>query len=268
VVGEYIYNGKEQTVELLVKAGDMIVNAGDYKITGNTGTDAGDYSATITGINSFAGEVEVKWTIEQQEITVKVDDITMGDADGLPTFTVKDADGNEIDAAVLNELDLKFVVSDENGEIDIVNAAKTKGVYTVTAKTENANYDLKVIDGTLTVKHYVAEVNGTRYETLQEAVDEAADGGFVTLLDNAGLALVQKSLTIVRDGYSATVAALEGYTVESDAEKYVVKPYKDVVETLGGLYAYIDEDNSGTYDEAVDGPLGYLQETLYRAAKG
>ena len=370
VVGTYTYSGKEQSVELVVKAGEMTVYAGDYKVTGNTATDAGEHTVTVTGTGSYAGVVDAKWTIDpltiaSVETTVAPETVTVySDADQVAvTVTVKDAEGNVIDdielvdgtytitnkagetiadlatalktadeytitpvvqengnyavaadavkAATLTvnkktitvtvedietdtaapvptitpvvvdadgkaigDADLKITITDAEGkEINIVDAVKAKGTYKITVTVGNTNYivdevksDLEAI---LTVKHYVAAVGQDKYETVQEAVDEAEDGGIVQLLDNAGLALVDKSLTIIRNGHSATVAAMYGYTItEASDVKYVIKPSADIDENLGGKYAYVDEDESGTWDETIDGPLDYLQTTLYRAKSG
>ncbi len=55
---ELSYNGKEQTQEFVLPEGYT------YTVTGNTGTDAGEYTATIEGTGNYSGKVEVKWTIE------------------------------------------------------------------------------------------------------------------------------------------------------------------------------------------------------------
>ncbi len=41
----------------------------DYKVSGNTGTDAGDYSLVIEGTGNYTGTVTVDWTINPLEVT-------------------------------------------------------------------------------------------------------------------------------------------------------------------------------------------------------
>ena len=110
------YNGQEQTQNVFVVTVDGIegalVKGTDFGITGNTGTDAGDYTMTINGDGNFTGRKNVPWSIAPKDIgDAKVE---LGDSltynfekqtqtiasvtvDGLnvPTYTVKGNTGTD-----------------------------------------------------------------------------------------------------------------------------------------------------------------------------
>ena len=110
------YNGQEQTQNVSVVIVDGIegalVKGTDFGITGNTGTDAGDYTMTIVGSGNYTGSKDVSWSIDPKDIVDAK--ITLGDSltynfeeqtqtiasvtvDGLnvPTYTVIDNTGTD-----------------------------------------------------------------------------------------------------------------------------------------------------------------------------
>ncbi len=85
------------------------------------------------------------------------------------------------------------------------------GEYTLTLSAGYELYDT-VIDGNRSVakirKTLEAEVNGTKYEFLADAIDAASDGDTVTLLDNLtidDIIKITKSITIYLNGKTITV---------------------------------------------------------------
>ena len=66
------YNGQEQTQNVSVVIVDGIegalVKGTDFGITGNTGTDAGDYTMTIRGVGNYIGRKDVPWSIAPKDI--------------------------------------------------------------------------------------------------------------------------------------------------------------------------------------------------------
>lgn len=64
------YNGKEQFVDVTVIYNGKTLEAGkDYEIEGSfSGTEAGTYSVTVTGIGAYTGEKTVNWNIEQNKL--------------------------------------------------------------------------------------------------------------------------------------------------------------------------------------------------------
>ena len=164
------------------------------------------------------------------------DAITGGD------FTQAAAEGTN-EAMVLEG----FELADEDGD----------GIYNL---TEVIVYVAEIKD---------AEGNSVKYETLEEAVDAAADGGVIELLATPELkdyAIVGKNLTIVRNGFTATVSALTGYTVLEDPNAYVVTSDFGTSEDEGAKVAYVDLDNDGVRDS--DEELESLTAALNAATSG
>ena len=70
VLGDYIYNGIEQTANIVVKYGNKVLVEGqDYVIEGNKHNDAGNYNITVQGIGNYIGTLNTSWTIAAKEIT-------------------------------------------------------------------------------------------------------------------------------------------------------------------------------------------------------
>ncbi len=69
---ELTYNGQEQTQNVSVVTVDGIegalVKGTDFEITGNTGTDARDYTLTIIGSGNYTGSKDVSWSIDPKDI--------------------------------------------------------------------------------------------------------------------------------------------------------------------------------------------------------
>ena len=71
-----IYNGKSQKATFRsITVNGMPLN---YTLTGNTATNAGSYTMTVTGEGSFTGSVEIPWEIQPRSL--KYAEITQGDS--------------------------------------------------------------------------------------------------------------------------------------------------------------------------------------------
>lgn len=69
----------------------------------------------------------------------------------------------------------------------------------------------------------VAQVNGTLYKSLGEAVDAVAENGTVELLAQSTESVaVTKPLVILKNGFTAAITVGEEYTVTESAEAYVI----------------------------------------------
>jgi len=69
------YNGAEQTQEFTVTLdGTTLIAGTDYEISGVTGTNADDYTATITGIGNYTGISKQQWTIALSILPMEVID--------------------------------------------------------------------------------------------------------------------------------------------------------------------------------------------------
>ncbi len=73
---DLIYNGKSQKAAFRsITANGMPLN---YTLTGNTATDAGSYTMTVTGQGSFTGSVKIPWEIQPRSLANAK--ITLGDS--------------------------------------------------------------------------------------------------------------------------------------------------------------------------------------------
>jgi hypothetical protein len=93
------YTGEEQTVTVAsVKAGDLVLTADDYEVSGNTGTDKGTYTVTVTAKenSNFTGSKTATFTIGVKAVSVEmIADIAYQTYTGsaiTPTLTVKDGE--------------------------------------------------------------------------------------------------------------------------------------------------------------------------------
>ncbi len=117
--GELTYNGVMQIQYITID--DDIT----YDITGNRGTDAGDYTLTVTGTGNYTGTVELAWSIAKADAEITVDTtpitVTYGETVTLPSATSNFGE----------------VTCDKTAE-DLVDAGTYTVTYTV-AGTDNYN---------------------------------------------------------------------------------------------------------------------------------
>lgn len=112
------YNGKEQTITIKeVKAGDKVLTTADYDIvSGNKGTNVGEYTLTVQGKGNYAGTASTKWnivaaSIKGATVTLNPTEYTYDGTAKNPTATVKvKLDGVEYTL----EKDKDFTVSYSN----------------------------------------------------------------------------------------------------------------------------------------------------------
>ena len=111
---QLVYNGSVQTQNVTVADGIT------YTVTGNTATNAGDYTLTVTFTGNYSGSVELSWSIVKAPL--------IGDADGNEVVDMFDAclilryysSNGEITA---NEIDLTVSDVDGDGTVDMFDAS-------------------------------------------------------------------------------------------------------------------------------------------------
>ncbi|MBQ6503528.1 MAG: hypothetical protein IJI57_06400 [Flexilinea sp.] len=94
------YNGSEQQVTVTkVTIDGLTLTEDDYTVTGNSGTDKGSYTLTVTGRGNFVDTAKADWKIVEKAMTVSAANVNVpydGDSHGI-TVTVSDpASGYEI----------------------------------------------------------------------------------------------------------------------------------------------------------------------------
>ena len=67
------YNGSQQTATVSISDTGGNLTSNDYTISGNTGTNAKDYTITITGRNNYTGTKTITWTIKKRPVTITAD---------------------------------------------------------------------------------------------------------------------------------------------------------------------------------------------------
>lgn len=73
-------NPKPQTVGIKgVKAGNVEVPADSYAVEGNTQTDPGEYTVTVTGLGHYKGTATAKFTIVEAQMDIDADDTNTGE---------------------------------------------------------------------------------------------------------------------------------------------------------------------------------------------
>ena len=129
------YNGQEQTQTVTSVTVDGL--SVTYDVTGNTGTDAGDYTLTITGTGNFTGTATKDWTIAPRDISNAI--ITLGEA---LTYNGQEQ-VQTIDSVTVDDLPVTYDASNDRG----TNA----GAYTLTV-TGTGNFT-----GAATAKFTIAQ---------------------------------------------------------------------------------------------------------------
>lgn len=76
VLGEVLRtNGSVQTQTLAsVTVGELLLTAEDYVLSGNTASEAGEYTLTISGIGNFCGDATMVWQLAEAEETDEVEE--------------------------------------------------------------------------------------------------------------------------------------------------------------------------------------------------
>lgn len=72
------YNGKQKTVnDITVTVGTTVLDEDDYDVAGNTGTEAGTYTLTVTGKGKYKGSLSAQWKIaNMHRLTTTIGGVT------------------------------------------------------------------------------------------------------------------------------------------------------------------------------------------------
>ena len=156
-----VYNGKEQamTVESFVMCGMDVT----YELNGNTGTEAGFYTMTVTATGNFAGTVTQGWQISKKAVTVTAKDqtITYGSTISDTEFTSAGlADGHSVTVTLMPST--ANVTAD--GTITASAAVIAAGSTDVTA-----NYEITYAGGKLVIEPDTSKIAGLTTENVTSA---------------------------------------------------------------------------------------------------
>ena len=147
-VSGLVYNGQTQT--------GVLAGTG-YTVTGNTATNAGTYTATVTLNANYVwsdgttGSKSVQWSIDKKDLTITAEDKSMVYGASAPTYTYS-ASGlvNGETSSVLGGTAVYSVTSGSAPITDVTTA--NVGTYTITVSglTSN-NYEISYLPGELEI---------------------------------------------------------------------------------------------------------------------
>ena len=218
----FIYNGTAQKQEIDgVTAGALTLNAGtDYTISGDTQTNAGTHTLTITGTGNFKGTCSKAWQIAQF-------DLTNATFVGTTSFNYDRASHTPVVTEVTwNGVTLKaeFKVS-------------------ATAKTDAGNYDFtlvpdgKNVTGSKTIAWEIKALN----------LKDAKIGGTLTFTYNGKAQIAKPTVTLggltLKEGTDYTLVA----TAQTDANsyKFSIQPKtQNFIESIDGTWEITAADIS------------------------
>ncbi len=134
-----IYDGTAQTQDVQVKFGENVIDASNVEITGNTATDAGEYTLTVKAMagGNCTGQVTKEFTVakKQTEVTATIAAQTFTGNAINPEFTVRETGG----ATLVYGRDYLYEVTDN------VNAGTGK-VRIIPTETGNYSFDVKEVE--------------------------------------------------------------------------------------------------------------------------
>ena len=120
-----LFKPVEQNVGIAeVKAGNLVVPANQYEVEGNTQTEPGTYTVTVTGKTNFTGEVKAEFTITEQIVAGNAEETETGDEveDVMMTVSVVDRENQTLSIDKITE---PTTVCDE--KISVVIPSKIDG---------------------------------------------------------------------------------------------------------------------------------------------
>ena len=152
------YNGASQTATLsaITDAGGNVTSS-DYTISGNTGTNAGNYTITFTGKNNYTGTKTISWTINKRAVTITAgSDTKTYDGTALTKNTVSASAQSGNTGMISSHHVHSWTVSGSQtiaGSSDNVVSAATiyNGTHSGTESDVSSNYTITFAKGTLTV---------------------------------------------------------------------------------------------------------------------
>jgi len=151
---QLVYNTNEQTQEITVKVGETTtLTDEDYTVAGNTATDAGSYTLTITGQGNYTGTATLDYTVNQKPVTVSAaltdseTPIVYSGTAKQPAVTVTAEDGTVLEQGADYGVAYSNNITAGNARFDITpntnsnySFAATYGNFTITPAQLNAAY--------------------------------------------------------------------------------------------------------------------------------
>lgn len=191
------YTGQEQTQQIDSVTVDGLTVT--YTVTGNTATDAGDYTLTISGTGNFTGTATKGWSIAKKEYTgttgvsstvlanwpdkVTLPDIPAGASYGAPS-TTDGLTGLSIEGGVLHYTGGTSIAEGQKYEITVpVDGGKNYNDYEITITLTGTDKQVLTITGVTAQDGTYNGQTQTGYTGTPSA--EGYDGGFTVAYNTA-----------------------------------------------------------------------------------
>ena len=198
--GSLTYTGQQQTQQIAsVTVDNMTVT---YTVSGNTGTDAGDYTLTITGTGNFTGTATKEWTIAKANYdgitgvsgTVLANysgEVTLPDVPAGASYGVASYDGSDgavkglsIEGGVLHYTGGSGIVKGQTYTVTVpVNGGKNYNNYEITVTLTGTDKQVLNITG-ITAQDGTYNGQAQTGYTGSPAAD-GYDGGFTVTYSTA-----------------------------------------------------------------------------------
>lgn len=140
---EFVYNGEEHKPDVNVKDGEKVLVSGtDYDVEYKNNVNAGTAEVIVNLKGEYSGSLTENFIIQPRQATITMNDQIITYGNTIPTLTSSYFGLiNGDDLAPYNP----YVVGLEN-------STPVVGSYTITMEyTPNSNYEVEIINGTLTV---------------------------------------------------------------------------------------------------------------------
>ncbi|MCR5278334.1 MAG: hypothetical protein K6E19_02725 [Lachnospiraceae bacterium] len=175
------YDGTTQTVSVTVKHGsDNLTEGVDYTIAGNTATDKGAHTLTVTGQGNYTGTVSRTWSITEHPMTVSGNSVTCtydGRPHGITVTVTEPSQGATvkygITSGTCNLTESPTITNVEDSPLtvyyEVTHSSFDTYTGTATVTINKASSSIKTQPKALTLTE-----NGTEQELVEEGL---ADGG-------------------------------------------------------------------------------------------
>ena len=232
---ELPYTGVQQTVKVgSVTLGDKNLKTEDYTVDTNVnGTNAGQYTVTVTGKGNYTGTAQVTWKITPATLTIQSATLAAKTYDGTKTATVESVSfGGLVNSETLGEND--YTVT---GTFDTADAGENKNV-TVTVTLKDTD----------TAKNYTLE-NGGIFKKENAKIDKAdQDKPTLTISSNQAFVGDKSVPTLTANGgktgsYTYTSSKPEVAEVNATTGELTIK-------AAGTTELTVKSKGNGNYNES------------------
>ena len=248
------YNGREQTqtvASVTVDGMDRALTEGvDFQVSGNTGTNAGDYMLTVESASgNFTGSADRPWSIAPMDIskanvvTIDHDPLTYNGKPQTPTNVIVTADGLNVtvDVAVTPQTDAGFHDMTVTG----------KGNFTGSKKLHWCINSKSIKDATVNLDKQLTYNGQEQTQNVSVVTVDGIEGALVKGVDFG----ITGNTGTDAQGYVLTVTGSGNFTGSKDV-RWSIDP-KDIVDakiTLGDSLTYNFEEQTQTIASVtVDG---------------